>query len=148
MSAKLLEIITGKDDVERVACKGNIEQLNAYLKTRPLFIPKRPRYFLDAASFTEQELMDVIQKETKELGGDQFEPWILEFDGKKVLPAFSSQKKMQAFSSKVSQELNKVFSLGCIEILLENVIKNIDVDVVDLNRFSQKSWEIQIGKQK
>ena len=148
MSAKLLEIIIGKDDVERVACKGNIELLNAYLKTRPLFIPKRPKYFLDAANFTQQELMDVIQKETKELGGDQFEPWILEFDGKKVLPAFSSQKKMQAFSSKVSQELNKVFSLGCIEILLENVIKNLDVDVVDLNRFSKKSWEIQIGKKK
>ena len=148
MIARLIETMTGKDDVERVACKGNIELLNAYLKTRPLFIPKRPKYFLDAANFTQQELMDVIQKETRELGGDQFEPWILEFDRKKILPAFSSQKKMQAFSSKVSQELNKVFSLGCIEILLENVIKNLDVDVVDLNRFSKKSWEIQIGKKK
>ena len=79
------------------------------------------------------------------LGSDQFEPWILEVDGKKRLPVFSSQDRMQAFAAKISQDMNKVFGLGCISILLENVTKHVDVDFVDLNPFSKKSWAIGIG---
>ena len=67
--------------------------------------------------------------------GEQFEPWILEVDGKRRLPVFSSQEKMTVFASKMSTELNKVFSLGCIQTLLENVTKSVDVDFVDLNLF-------------
>jgi len=146
MLAKLLEKITGKDDLERVAYKEDLSELNAYLKKRPVFIPQRPRRFLDAASFTEEQLIEQIRKDSEQLAGEQFEPWILEVDGKKRLPVFSSQEKMTVFASKMSTELNKVFSLGCIQTLLENVTKSVDVDFVDLNLFSQKSWEIGIGK--
>lgn len=86
--------------------------------------------------------MTSIPKPCEELGGDQVELWILEIDGKRRLPAFSSQKKMEAFSAKMSKNLNKVFSLGCIEVLLSDVVKAADIDFVDLNLFSQKSWEI------
>ena len=146
MLAKLLEKITGKDDLERVAYKEDLSELNAYLKKRPVFIPQRPRRFLDAASFTEEQLIEQIRKDSEQLAGEQFEPWILEVDGKKRLPVFSSQEKMTVFASKMSTELNKVFSLGCIQTLLENVTKSVDVDFVDLNLFSEKSWEIGIGK--
>lgn len=52
MITKILEKLTGKDDLERVAYKEDLALLNAYLKKRPVFIPQRPKRFLDAASFT------------------------------------------------------------------------------------------------
>jgi len=148
MIAKILEKLTGKDDLERVAYKEDLAMLNAYLKKRPVFVPQRPKRFWDAASFTQEQLLEQIRKDSEQLSDDQFEPWILEADGKKRLPVFSGQEKMTAFASKMSQELNKVFSLGCISILLENVTKRVDVDFVDLNLFSKKSWEIGIGRKK
>ncbi len=147
MIAKILETLTGKDDVERVAYKEDLQLLNDYLKTRRLFFPKRPMRFLDAATFTQDQLMELIEQESKELGGNQVELWILEIDGKKRLPAFSSQMKMKAFSAKMSKDLNKVFSLGCIEVLLADIVKVADIDFVDLNLFSQKSWEIGVRRQ-
>jgi len=147
MITKILEKLTGKDDLERVAYKEDLSVLNAYLKKRRVLIPQRPRRFLDAASFTEEQLLEQIRNDSEQLSGEQFEPWILEVDGKKRLPAFSSQKKMLAFSSRMSQELNRVFSLGCISILLEDVTTRADVDFVDLNLFSRKSWEIGVRKQ-
>src|SRR6266481_8360097 len=137
MIAKILEILTGKDDLERVAYKEDLALLNAYLKKRRLWIPQRPKRFLDAASLTQEQVLAQIREDSEQLSNEQFEPWILEVDGKKRLPAFSSQKKMLAFSGRMSQELNKVFSLGCISILLEDVTRSVDVDFVDLNLFSQ-----------
>ena len=144
MIAKLIELLTGQDDLERVAHKEDLAKLNEYLRTRRLFIPKRPRRFLDASSFTQEQLLELIKEESDDLAGDQFEPWILEMDGMKRLPAFSSQKKMQVFSGKMSMELNMVFSLGCIEVLLADITNGWDIDFVDLNRFSQKCWEIGV----
>jgi len=54
MIAKILEILTGKDDLERVAYKEDLALLNAYLKKRRLWIPQRPKRFLDAASLTQE----------------------------------------------------------------------------------------------
>src|ERR1039457_1151046 len=125
MITKLLEKITGKDDLERVAYKENLDLLNAYLKKRPIFIPQRPRRFLDAGNFTQEQLIEQIRKDSKQLANEQFEPWILEVDGKKRLPVFSSQEKMTIFGSKMSKELNKVFGLGCIQILLERITKQL-----------------------
>jgi hypothetical protein len=147
MIAKILEKLTGKDDLERVAYKEDLALLNAYLKKRYVFVPQRPKRFLDAATFTQEQLMEQIRKDSKQLSSDEFEPWILEVDGKKRLPVFSSQDRMQAFAARISQDMNKVFSLGCISILLENVTKHVDVDFVDLNPFSKKSWEIGVKKQ-
>jgi SseB protein N-terminal domain len=144
MIAKLLEWITGKDDLERVASRENLGRLNAYLKTRRVWIPIRPKRFLDADTFTQEQLLEQMEADAKELAGDDLEPWILDVDGEKRLPAFSSQKRMEAFSGKISKELNKVFSLGCFEILLEDLTSKVDIDYVDLNPFSKKSWEIAI----
>ena len=145
MIAKIFEKLTGKDDLERIAYKEDLALLNAYLKKRPVFVPQRPKRFLDAAIFTQEQLMEQIRKDSEQLASDQFEPWILEMDGKKWLPVFSSQERMQAFASRISQDMNKVFGLGCISILLENVTKHVDVDFVHLNPFSKKSWEIGIA---
>ncbi len=147
MFAKILERITGIDDLERVAYKEDIGQLNEYLKTRRVWIPTRPKRFLDASSFTQEELLQQIEQDAEELAGDVFEPWILELDGMKRLPAFSSQKKMEAFSASISRQLNKVFSLSCGEVLLEIVTKDLDIDFIDLNLFSRKSWEIAVRRQ-
>jgi len=146
MFAKILEKLTGKDDLERVASKRDLALLNAYLKTRPVFVPQRPKRFLDAAVFTPEQLLEQIQLDSAQLAGDEFEPWILEVDSQKRLPVFSSQERMQAFASRISQDMNKVFSLGCISILLESVTKKVDVDFVDLNLLSKQSWEIGIGR--
>ena len=135
MLARILEKLTGKDDLERIAYKEDLALLNAYLKKRHVFVPQRPKRFLDAATFTQEQL-----------SGDQFEPWILEVDGKRRLPVFSSQARMQAFAARISQDMNKVFGLGCISILLENVTKHVEIDFVDLNPLSKKSWGIGIGK--
>jgi len=89
-------------------------------------------------------LIQQIQKDAGDLAGDLFEPWILEVDRKKRLPAFSSQKKMKALATRISQKLSKVFSLACADFLLEQITKDLDIDFVDLNLFSQKSWEIGI----
>ena len=142
MIDKILEKLTGKDDLERIAYKEDAALLNTYLKKRPVFVPQRPKRFLDAATFTQDELLEQIRKDSEQLASDQFEPWILEIDGKRRLPAFSSQKRMTAFSSRVSQQMNKVFSLGCISILLGDVTEHMNVDYVDLNLFSPKSWKI------
>ena len=142
MIANLLEKITGKDDVERVAYKEDLRMLNEYLKTRRLFFPKKPNRFLDAATFSPEELTELTRQESKELNQDQVELWVLEVDGKMRLPAFSSPKKMDAFSSRMCKELNKVFALGCMEMLLADVAKTGKIDFIDLNLFSQKSWEI------
>jgi hypothetical protein len=143
--AKILELITGKDDLERVACRGDIRQLSTYLKTRPVFIPRRPSRSLDADNFTADDLLQLVEEEAELLGSDSFEPWILEVEGKKRLPAFSSEKQMDAFSASVSKKTNRVFSLGCIEILLSEITSKFEVDYVDLNRYSKRSWEIGIG---
>src|SRR5438270_846404 len=127
MIAKLVEIFTGKDDLERVAYRQNPEELNEYLKQRPLLIPRRPKRFFDPATLTEDRLLELVRQSSEEMAGDHFEPWILEIDGKKRLPAFSSRKKMQAFSSKMSQQLNKVFPLGCAEFLLAEITKDVDI---------------------
>ena len=54
---------------------------------------------------------------------------------------------MEAFSAKMSQDLNKVFGLGCFEGFLPNITSQMDIDFVDLNLFSEKSWEIAVRKQ-
>jgi hypothetical protein len=145
MFAKLIELITGKDDLERVAYREDLAQLNAYLKTRRLWIPKEPTRFPDAATFTPEQLLDLMREEAEELSADSFHPWVLEVDGKQRLPAFSSQKRMKAFSARSSQQLNKVFSLGCAEMLLDDIVKGLDIDFIDLNLFGPKTWEIGVG---
>jgi hypothetical protein len=146
MVTKLIEALTGKDDLERVAYKGDLAKLNAYLKTRKVLVPRRPRHFLDASSFAEEQLLEVIRKEAEELAGEQFEAWVLEIDGKKRLPAFSSQKRMQEFSAKISQQMNKVFGLGAADFLIGDITRHLDIDFIDLNLFSQKSWEIGVKR--
>ena len=145
MIAKLLEKLTGKDDLERIAYKEDLALLNAYLKKRPILIPQKPRRFLDAANFTQAQLMEQIRNDCAQLN-NEMEPWILEVEGEKRLPAFSSRKKMAVFGKVMSQELNKVFSLGCVEVLMADITKKLDIDFVDLNLFSQKSWEIGVKK--
>jgi hypothetical protein len=144
MIGTILEMLTGKDDLERVAYNEDIRLLNAYLEHRPVFVPQRPRRFLDPATLTQEELLEQIRKDAEQLASDEFEPWILEVDGRKRLPVFSSQKRMTVFVRKVSTEINKVFGLGCVSILLEKITNQADVDFVDLNLYSKKSWEIAI----
>lgn len=145
MINKFLELITGKDDVERMGCK-SVDLLNEYLKTRRLLIPKRPRRFMDPNDLTEETLLDLIEKDAEELNKDAFYPWILEIDGKKRLPAFSSAKKATLFSARISQQLNKVFALCLEEILLHDLIKQIQVDFVDVNSLSKRCWEISVTR--
>jgi hypothetical protein len=114
MLARILEIVTGKDDVERVASRQDLRALNAYLKKRRLWIPRKPKRFLDVATFTPEQLVEALRQEAEELAGESFEPWVMEIEGKKRLPAFSNLKKMEIFSGKVSKELDKVFGLGAV----------------------------------
>jgi hypothetical protein len=148
MITKVLEWFTGKDDLERVACKEDPALLTAYLKKRPVFVPQKPMRFLEAGRFTQEQLLEQIRQDSAQLSGDQFEPWVLELDGKRRLPVFSSQETMTVFASKMSKEMNKVFGLGCRRILLENVTNHVELDIVDLNLFSKKSWEIGVRNMK
>jgi hypothetical protein len=60
MFNKVIEKFTGKDDVERVAETGDLQRLNDCLKTRRLLFPKKPMRFLDAATFTQEESLELI----------------------------------------------------------------------------------------
>lgn len=134
------------DDLERVASENDLAKLNSYLLTRRVLIPRRPRRFLDVATFTQEQLKEQIRQDARDLAHAPFEPWILELDGMKRLPVFSSKEKMQNFGSAVSRELKSIFSLEAGEVLLWDVTKELDVDFVDLNLYSEKSWEIEVKR--
>jgi hypothetical protein len=144
MIAKIIEMLTGKDDLERIAQNGNIPYLDSYLKQRRVFIPIKPKQFLDPNTFTQNELLELLKQEGNELAGDSLEPWILDDDGIKRLPLYSSNKRILEFSKRMSTELNKVFALGCVEVILPDILEKIDVDFVDLNLFCRKSWAIGV----
>jgi hypothetical protein len=88
--------------------------------------------------------MELIETEARELADDPFTPWILEIDGKRVLPAFSSQKKMEVFSGEISQRMNRVFALGCGDVLILDIAKDLQIDVIALNLLNKESWEIGV----
>jgi hypothetical protein len=71
MIAKILEKLTGKDDLELVAYKEDLALLNAHLKKRPVLVPQRPKRFLGAASFTAEQLKEQIQKDVEQLSSDE-----------------------------------------------------------------------------
>ena len=96
MIGSILQKLTGKDDLERVAYKEDLALLNSYLRKRPVFVPQRPKRFLDASTFTEEQLLEQIRRDSEQLSNDQFEPWILEVDGKRRLPIFSNQERMSS----------------------------------------------------
>jgi hypothetical protein len=144
MIPKLLEAITGKDDLERVAWRENLAELNECLKTRRVWVPRRPKRYLDASHHTQAQFLKMMEDEAKDFSDDRFEPWVLELDGKKRLPIFSSQKKMEIFASKVSQHLNKVFWLGGVQMLFADVIRGLEIDFADLNAMTGKNWEIGV----
>ena len=47
-----------------------------------------------------------MEQECKELDGESIELWFFEIEGKKRLPAFSSQKRMTAFRCRMPRDLN------------------------------------------
>jgi hypothetical protein len=63
-----LDRLTSKDDLERVAGKDDLARRNAYLKTRPVLVPRRPRRFLDAATFTQEQWIEQIGISTRPCG--------------------------------------------------------------------------------
>jgi len=144
MIDKLLEKITGKDDVERIAYRENLADLNAHLRTRRLLIPRRPKRYLEAGNYTEAQLLEMIESEAKDLDDAPFEPWVLEIDARRRLPAFSNRERMEVFQKRISMKLNKVFALGAGEFLIADVTKGLNVDFVDLNALCERSWEIGV----
>ena len=85
----LIERVTGKDDLERIAQKGNVQAINFLLKKRPVWIPSRPRQAIDPESMDGETLVQAVQNELGADGPDApFVPWIMEVDGCRRLPAF------------------------------------------------------------
>jgi hypothetical protein len=110
-----------------------------------VLIPREPQRFLDQDTFSAEELIELVRKEAEELDQDSFCPWILEHDGQRRVPAFSSQKKAVKFSGEISRRLNQVFALGTAEVLLTEIVGDLQVDFVDLNPLTGRSWELRIG---
>ena len=145
MIDKVIELITGKDDLERIACTGNLKKFTNYLQKRTIWIPQLPVRFLDPDSLTQQQLLEAIQKDCEELASaTQFTPWVLERDGKKRLLVFSNKKRLGKFAGVISKEMNKVFGLQCVEILLMDVLRHNDVDDIDLNWGSPNGMRIKV----
>lgn len=144
MFGRLLNALSGGDDLERIASKEDRSSLDAYLKTRRVLVPCRPRRFLDASGLTEEQLLGLIRQESEEAARSPFEPWVLEIDGSKRLPVFSNQKRLEVFSRRISEHLGKVFALGSAEVLLDEVTSAVEIDFIALNLFGEKSWEIAV----
>jgi hypothetical protein len=141
MFGKLFSTLTGRDEVERAAAKDNLDALLRVLKTRPLLIPRRPLQFLDPAQLTEEQLLAAIQRESAEVAELSFEPWVLAVDGRRRLPAFSSQEKMSVFAKRVSTDLKQVFALSAAEVLLADIPADLEIDIIALNPFSEGARE-------
>ncbi len=145
MIARLTEWITGKDDLERVAARGDRTRLNAYLETRRLWVPCEPSRFLDASDFGPDDLLRILEEEAEENAADRpFTPWVMEDDGVRRLPAFSSMRRMTTFAGAISKRLNKVFPLFGAEVLLDDAVLATSVAFVDLNPLCGQSWEIAV----
>jgi hypothetical protein len=146
MIGSFINILSGRDDLERIAYKEELGSLNQYLKTRRVIVPRRPLRFLPASAFTQDQLQDMLREAAEDSACDQFEPWILDLEGKKRLPVFSHPKKMEIFSKRISQQLNQVFALSGGEFLIADITSQFNVDFVELNLFCEKSWEIGVRK--
>lgn len=145
MIARLAEWITGKDDLERVAVRGDTARLNAYLETRLLWVPCEPSRFLDASDFSPEDLLKVLEAEAEDNTPDRpFTAWVMDHDGVRRLPAFSSLKRMTTFAGAISKRLDKVFPLGGGEMLMSDVVRATGVEFVDLNVLCGQSWEIAV----
>lgn len=146
MLGKILTALTGKDDVERAAAKGDAS-LVTLLRTRPLHFPRRPQRSLEASGCTQDQLVEFIESEAKaEAEADGFEPWILETEGKRRLLAFSGEKQMQQFTKTICTELNQIFAIGYAEVLLADVLAHVEADSLELNFGSEPSWSIELEK--
>jgi hypothetical protein len=141
---KIFDLFTGKDDVERAASEEDPEVLKSLLKTRKLLVPRMPQRFLDAAAHTEEQLAELRSAENSEIAELLFEPWILEVNGVKKLPVFSSMENMKAFSAQMFVELNQVFALGHEEMLLADVIQGFKFQIASLNIYSEGSRELAV----
>lgn len=146
MIQRIIEWVTGKDDLERVVSKGNSEQILHYLKTRQVTIVMKPKRFLNAADFTTDQLMEQIKLDAAELDSDPFHPWVVESEGKRELLVFSSQKRAFEFAGAMSTKMDKVFGLGTGQATLESITSQLKVDQVVLNAFCKQSWVIEIQK--
>src|SRR5262249_1066340 len=101
----------------------------------------------DAAAFTQQELIEQIRKDSEQLAGDQ------------VRTLDPGSRRQETTAGVFEPRPNAVIRRedfakheqgvwpGLYSILLENVTKHVDVDFVDLNPFSKKTWEIGVGKE-
>lgn len=67
---------------------------------------------------------------------------------RKAAAGFSSVKKANVFSGRISQQLNKVFALGLEAILLHDLVKQVEVDFVVVNLFSDRAWEISVTRER
>jgi len=144
MLSRLLTALTGKDDLERIAATSDLRALNARLATRPVLVPRRPGRFLDVAAVTEESMLELMRSEAQATANDPFEPWVIELDGVRRLPVFSSPRHMETFVQKISGRLDQVFALGHVELLVADATRDLDVDLVHLNLFSPQSWEIGV----
>jgi hypothetical protein len=72
---------------------------------------------LDAATFTQEELLAEIERTARELDErEEFEPFIYERDGASCLPFFSSQDHCQIFAGEYSKSRNRVFGFQVLEV--------------------------------
>ena len=146
MLSKLVELLSGKDALERMACLEDPDRLLDYLLTHEFLVPIRPQQFLDADTATDEELMESIEASAEATAGDAVDLWTEEIDGKIRLPAFSSPKRAEAFGAALSQQLNMIFGLGCVPVLLSDVLATQHIDFVDFNRFSKGSFELDVAQ--
>ena len=133
-------------ELERIAQHGDLDELNACLKTHPLWVPRKPRRFIDPVGLTKDQLFEKIRIDLEELKKEPFVPWILELDGKRRLPVFSSRQRMAAFRTHITKDLKQAFGLVCVTILFADILKRADIDSVDLNLFTENGREIGVRR--
>ncbi len=142
MFNRVFNLLSRKDDLEIIASKANWKLLAEQLKTRKILVPKRPLRMIDPQNISSEDLITCIQKDAEDLNTSQFSPWIFENNSKKMIPIFSSQDRFIEFSKALSLSLNKVFGLGYMDFLLQDVLNNCEVDLIILNFQCKNSWEI------
>jgi hypothetical protein len=109
--------------------------IHALIEADVTVLPALQSEGLDAATFTQEELLAEIEKAAKDLNErDSFEPFVYRSGETRCLPFFSTSEHAQTFCGEYSKERNRVFpfqTLGVRGSVLVSLLPGCDALVLN-----------------
>src|SRR5687767_9102257 len=121
MFGLIKRLFDSTDKLTLLALNGNEAEFFRVLDDWTVYIPQRP-ILPDSDPGTPEELVKSLEENSEKLGGDDFDPWIIQDSGRKILPVYISQELLQQFSKNVTTEMNRIVPVGCVGIKGRNFL--------------------------